>query len=116
MAEQPSADDLLRRAILAMMRDPTGNTWPRASEFEFDPGTADATETHLEKCPDAQVADVDSGTDATSTGTQVGRVTCTVHCPHGFTAQAQVGAYGHVSFLLERMEEAARRLTEEVDG
>ena len=104
-----TADELLRRSLLEMMRDTAGRDWPRATEFEFAPATPAATETHLTQCPNAQIHDVHADTDATSTGTQVGQVTCTVRCPHGEAAAARAGAYGNVSFLIERMEQRARR-------
>lgn len=106
---ESTADDLLRRSLLEMMRDAAGRDWPRATEFEFAPTTPAATETHLTQCPDAQIHDVDADTDTTSTGTQVGQVVCTVRCPHGESAAAKAGAYGNVSFLIDRMTEHARR-------
>ena len=113
---EPTADELLRRSLLEMMRDTDGRDWPRATEFEFAPTTPDATETHLTQCPDAQIHDVDADTGTTSTGTQVGQVVCTARCPHGETAAARAGAYGNVSFLIERMEQHARRAAGNDEG
>lgn len=111
-----SADDLLRRALLEMMRDTSGRDWPRATEFEFGHATSAEVESHLAQCANAEIHDVDSDTDTTTTGTQVGSVTCTVRCPHGHSASARAASYGNVSFLIERMEQYAQRLIEDEDA
>lgn len=115
MADKPSADELLNGALLAMLRDAAGRYWPRAIEFEFELGTPNATEKHLEQCPDAEVTGVTSATKATDTGTQIGVVQCTVRCAHGYSAAARAGAYGHVSGLIDRMEQYGRDLVEDTD-
>lgn len=101
-----SADELLNRALLAILRGTADShleldikpelPWPQSREV------CD----HFQACPEATISDVAGRDGACGNGTcNVATITMTVNCPHQAAAPAQLDTYGHLTLLLDDMHQ-----------
>lgn len=105
MGADVTADELLARALLAILRDRAGLTGRGGLEFLDNR----ADEDHLAQCPGATVTDVHGEDGACGNGTcNAALMTMTVSCPHVGSAYARYGRLGHLDALIEDMARIAR--------
>ena len=97
-------DELATRALLAVLRDRGGLTG--RGELELD---RSADRDHLRDCPDTAISDVHGSESACGNGTcNAALMTMTVQCQHTAPSTARYGQLGHLSDLIEEMEQIAR--------
>lgn len=106
MSRDLSADELLNRALLAILHGTAD------SRLEIDikpelpcPQSREVCE-HFEACSEVVISDV-AGRESTcgNDTCNVGVIAMTVHCPHQAAAPAQLDTYGHLSLLLDDMHQ-----------
>ena len=101
-----SADELLNRALLAILHGTADSHLELDIQAELPwPQSREACD-HLEGCSEATITDVAGRDGACGNGTcNVAIVTMTVGCPHQDAAPARLNTYGHLSLLLADMHQ-----------